>query len=644
MLINAIFTFCLFITICFANQAMQKPIKVFLQAQDEDAQEIQIPLESAQISSTIKNLVEDTEHNRTEDHINVSLSSVNSKLLSDTLIPCINAQQAGDSENIIKQKLVALTLDDLSSFIQAVNYLDIQPLFTKALDITQEKLKMLCNNKQSVTCFKNLNDIEHLLAYSLIKNCPIYTFIANPPKILKGCIKGKHKVDRLCFSNDNKFLATANWHEGRIWIWDTQTGNCLQTLDGHTENPEALCFSPDSSLFASGSRDGTAKIWHIATGNCLHTLKKHVYGNEPPNVWHVTFNHDGSLLATCAWGDPHVYLWNPKTGKFITALTGLNDIIPATVCCFNHNSSMLAVGYFNEIELWDLKTHSRLTPTCQPHRSAIKHIYFSCDDKHLISGTRYGDEVCICIWNTKTGDCLKKFHDRYCLFPGCYSVLINKLAIYRSPDTIDIFDLDSLTVQYSITPPLGEFVVCLAGSGYFDMKESALVLCSEVGNLYKGSFSIGESPKESAFVNIYENYCDELVSSCFSKDGSFLAVGYRDGTIKLFNFADKSLENYLAQQLTIDQALFLISFYEKLNSFFERPIERKQVVLCPNGHAYKILMSLDERIKKALERFVAKCSWKCNIAHYAKPASIAAGIGLTALGSYLLLRSEGQKK
>src|SRR5207247_10955154 len=52
-----------------------------------------------------------------------------------------------------------------------------------------------------------------------------------------------------------------------------RTGQCLTTLQGHTNVVLSMAFSPRSGLLASGSQDGTIKLWETRTGNCLSTLR-----------------------------------------------------------------------------------------------------------------------------------------------------------------------------------------------------------------------------------------------------------------------------------------------------------------------------------------------------------------------------------
>ena len=57
-----------------------------------------------------------------------------------------------------------------------------------------------------------------------------------------------------------------------ICIWDSETGDCLKTLSGHSGFVNAVAFSHDDNLIVSASCDSTIKIWDSVTGDCLSTL------------------------------------------------------------------------------------------------------------------------------------------------------------------------------------------------------------------------------------------------------------------------------------------------------------------------------------------------------------------------------------
>ena len=74
------------------------------------------------------------------------------------------------------------------------------------------------------------------------------------------------------FSPDSQILASGSF-DTSIRLWNVQTGQCLNVLQGHTEAVFAIRFSPDDRTLASGSLDETIKLWDVSTGECLKTLR-----------------------------------------------------------------------------------------------------------------------------------------------------------------------------------------------------------------------------------------------------------------------------------------------------------------------------------------------------------------------------------
>lgn len=86
-----------------------------------------------------------------------------------------------------------------------------------------------------------------------------------------------------------------------------------KVLKGHTNFVFCVNFSPSSNLLVSGGFDETVRVWDVARGNVLHTSALHRtelfrYAGKPLKtlpahsdpVTAVTFNHDGTLIASCA--------------------------------------------------------------------------------------------------------------------------------------------------------------------------------------------------------------------------------------------------------------------------------------------------------------------------------------------------------
>jgi len=79
--------------------------------------------------------------------------------------------------------------------------------------------------------------------------------------------------------------------DNTIRLWDTETGDLLATLSGHSDWIRALAFNADGAILASGSADHSVGIWDMATGDG-ERLRGH-----PGDVWSVAFLPDGRLIT-----------------------------------------------------------------------------------------------------------------------------------------------------------------------------------------------------------------------------------------------------------------------------------------------------------------------------------------------------------
>ena len=84
-------------------------------------------------------------------------------------------------------------------------------------------------------------------------------------------------MSSVSFSPDGTKVASG-FDDKTVKLWDVTSGECLQTLEGHSDSVRSVSFSPDGTKVASGSFDDTVKLWDVTSGECLQTLEGHSDG------------------------------------------------------------------------------------------------------------------------------------------------------------------------------------------------------------------------------------------------------------------------------------------------------------------------------------------------------------------------------
>ncbi len=129
---------------------------------------------------------------------------------------------------------------------------------------------------------------------------------------------------------------------GAIYLGDARTLRRLGELRGHSQSVDALAFSHDGKLLASGSMDTTVRVWNVEARKLHGVLDK----GHTKRVWSVAFSPKGSLLLSASQ-DGTVGVWNvqkrdPLLGRFTEHTTQV------TCVAFSPDGSKAVSGGWGE--------------------------------------------------------------------------------------------------------------------------------------------------------------------------------------------------------------------------------------------------------------------------------------------------------
>ncbi|CAD8118039.1 unnamed protein product [Paramecium primaurelia] len=160
-----------------------------------------------------------------------------------------------------------------------------------------------CNFSESQ--FNNVNISGINLDGALLLNCSWKDLKILELNKLDG---HQDQVNSVCFSPDGNIQASGSGDKS-IRLWDVKTGQQKAKLDGYNDYVRSVCISPDGNTLACGSDDKSILLWDVKTGQQKAQLDGHI-----SCVFSVCFSPDGNILAFGS-RDNSIHLWNVKHGK-----------------------------------------------------------------------------------------------------------------------------------------------------------------------------------------------------------------------------------------------------------------------------------------------------------------------------------------
>jgi WD40 repeat protein len=223
---------------------------------------------------------------------------------------------------------------------------------TRVWDLETEEERWVAGPPGGITINLSFSPDDSLLAVTRIGDGVVDDLSALVFDVATGelirTLEGHNALD-VGFTPDGSRLLTAG-ADGTVRIWDTQSGEHLDTYTGHKGPVSDLQVSADGSMVASsGAVD--VKVWNLST----FELEAEIFGHTG-EVWAIDLSPDADLLLTATKADGTTRLWDlsPYWSHELIGLPGPKG--EGGIVYSPNGATLVASGEAGRVSVWDVLT------------------------------------------------------------------------------------------------------------------------------------------------------------------------------------------------------------------------------------------------------------------------------------------------
>lgn len=201
-------------------------------------------------------------------------------------------------------------------------------------------------------------------------------------------------MNSLAYSPDGQRIITAA-DDGKIKVWDTQSGFCIVTFTEHTSAVTACEFAKKGNVLFTSSLDGSVRAWDLIRYRNFRTF------TAPTRLSFSSIAVDVSGEIVCAGSldSFDIHVWSVQTGQLLDQLSGHEGPVASLAFApFGH--TVVSGSWDHTVRIWNIFGRTQTSEPLQLQANVL-HVVFRPDSKQVAVSTLDGQ---LTFWSVSEGN------------------------------------------------------------------------------------------------------------------------------------------------------------------------------------------------------------------------------------------------
>ena len=290
-----------------------------------------------------------------------------------------------------------------------------------------------------------------------------------------------------------------------------------QILKGHEDHVWSVQWSPDQTLIASASMDGSVVIWSANDGTPQRRL------SHPNRVWTAAWSPDGKHLATSC-DDGIVRVWNVETWTKTREIKAHSGHI-GTVNWSPDGRYLVSSGNDGTARIWDAMSGGQLGEPLMHESHSVRGGVWSPNGKFVATTCHPGDAIHLWEVNESGGVALKSLGRHMAVNSICWNSTGTAIASAGTNGAIRIWNIASGRMLHNFDAHVGS-----AMRIGWSSDDHWLASASSDGTVRVWDTVAGRAS------SLFRTGDVEVRCASWDQKSNWLAAGCADGAIRLWRY------------------------------------------------------------------------------------------------------------